>query len=86
MESRDGKTVEGMNVAEVDARRVFSYYGSLGQKYNDTLVIKEKIAPKQTLDRMLAARFDLPESQINQRARLRLRVEDVDGVVSEISE
>jgi hypothetical protein len=86
MEEKDGKTVEGVTVAEIDARRVFTYYPALGQKFNDTLVIREKIAPKQTLDRMLAAQFNLTEAKLNERARLRLRVEDVDGVVSEIRE
>src|SRR6266542_1938402 len=47
LEDASGKAQEGFAVPEVDARRLFEYYPLLGKKYNDTLVIKDKIPPHQ---------------------------------------
>ena len=82
----EGKETEGMVVSEVDARRLFQYYTALGQKFNDSLLAREKVAPRHSMDRMIAARFEMPQSRLEQRARFRILVEDVDGAVSEISE
>lgn len=86
MEDAQGKMVEGAVISEVDAQRIFHYYPVLGQKYNPTLVARTRIAPRQSLDRMIAARFEVPEKQLQGRRRLKIRVEEVDGVVSEIVE
>lgn len=83
---KSGDPIEGMSVSDVDAKRMFDYYAELGPKYNDSLLIRDKIAPRSTLDRMVAARFDVPEARLDQRARIRIRVEDVDGASSEIVE
>jgi len=81
-----GKTVEGASVPETDVRRIFEYYPVLGQKFNDTLVLKDKIPAHDSQDRMIAARFEIPESELESRKRLLVRIEDVDGPVSEIAE
>lgn len=86
VETPDGKTHEGMVVSEVDAKRVFDAYPLLGPKYNQTLLTRENLAPKQSADRMIAARFEIPESALQGRKRLTLRVEDVDGQVTEITQ
>jgi hypothetical protein len=86
LEDWQGQILEGAVVSEVDARRLFQYYPRLGQKFNDTLVARTRIAPHQTMDRMIAARFEIPEKRLPERRRLRIRVEDVDGPVSEIVE
>jgi len=84
LETAGGQTLEGAVVSEADARQLFTYYPLLGQKYNDTLLMRTRIAPHQSLDRMVAVRFEIPEEQVQQRKALRVRVEDVDGAVSEI--
>ena len=86
LDTADGRTLSGAVVSEYDARQLFSYYPILGQKYNQTLVARTRIAPHQSLDRMIAARFEIPEQQFEQRKGLRVRVEDVDGAVSEIGQ
>jgi hypothetical protein len=83
---KGGNTLDGMMIADVDTQRLFQYYPVLGQKYNESLVIRTKINPHQSLDRMLAVRFDVPEKQLQARQALRIRIEDVDGLVSEIVE
>src|SRR5689334_25167166 len=80
----DGKTYEGSAVSEVDAKRLFQFYPALGQKFNDSLLMRDKIAPHQSEDRMIAARFEMPESILGGRRQLTIRIEDVDGPVSEL--
>ena len=86
LRDKDGSEVQGDVISDLDIRRVFQYFPGLGQKYNDTLLAREKIAPKQTLDRMISARFHLPESALGDRQAFLIRVEEVDGVVTEIAE
>jgi hypothetical protein len=82
----DGNWVEGSIVADIDAKRFFDAYPAIGQKFNDTLLMREKIAPGQSIDRMLAARFEVHESKLLARRNLKIRIEEVDGVVTEIFE
>jgi hypothetical protein len=86
LEDADGQTLEGMVVSDIDAKRLFEYYPTLGQKYNPSLVMNAKIAPHASLDRMIAAQFKIAEEKAQARKSLRIRVEDVDGAVSEIVE
>ena len=81
-----GYTVPGSTVSEVDAARLFEYFPLLGQKYNDSLIARTRLEPHRTLDRMIAAKFEIPEAQLQARKALRIRIEDVDGAVSEIAE
>lgn len=76
---QSGNTLEGAPISEMDARQLFEYFPALGQKYNDSLVVRSKIGPHQSLDRMLAARFEISEQQLQARQRLRIHIEDVDG-------
>ncbi|MBI1787789.1 MAG: hypothetical protein HYR60_09600 [Acidobacteria bacterium] len=86
LEDKDGKRLEGMVVSESDARRLFQYYPLLGQKFNDSLRVRNKVAGRQSMDRMIAARFEIPDEKLQARRRLGVRIEDVDGPVSELVE
>jgi len=81
-----GFTVPGSTVSELDAARLFEYFPLLGQKYNESLVARARLEPHRTIDRMIAAKFEIPEAQLKARKGLRVRIEDVDGAVSEIAE
>lgn len=81
-----GKTLDGMIIADVDTQRLFQYYPVLGQKYNQSLVIKTRVRPHESMDRMLAVRFDVPEKELQARQGLRIRIEELDGPVSDIVE
>jgi hypothetical protein len=85
-EQANGKTDEGAAIAEMDAQRLFQYYPILGQKYNDTLKLRDRIKPHETMDRMIAVRFEIPQAQLDARRALKLRIEDVDGPSGEITE
>lgn len=81
-----GYLVDGSTVSEVDAARLFEYFPLVGPKFNASLVVRTRIRPRETKDWMLAARFEIPEKDLRARRGLRIRVEDVDGPVSEIVE
>jgi len=83
---KDGKTLEGLPVSELDARRLFQYYPQLGQKYNDSLLMRDKIMGRQSMDRMIATRFESPEATLESRRKLMVRIVDVDGPVAELQE
>lgn len=86
IEDKDGKTIEGAAVSELDARRLFQYFPALGQKYNDSLLMKDKIPGRASMDRMIAARFEVPESALEGRKKLKIRITDVDGPEAELVE
>lgn len=86
LQTKDGKEQESTAISEVDAKNLFQYYPLLGQKFNDTLLMRDRISPRGTLDRMVAARFELPESEVQSRKTLTIRIEEVDGVVAVLNE
>jgi hypothetical protein len=81
-----GGLLEGNTVSDADATRLFEYFPLVGQKFNDSLVARTRIPPRHTIDRMIAAHFDVSEKALRARRNLRVHVEDVDGAVSEIVE
>ncbi|MDW8131481.1 MAG: hypothetical protein RMI94_13100 [Bryobacterales bacterium] len=86
VQTEEGETLEGAVASEIDTSALFQYYPILGPRYNPTLVARTKIEPRQSLDRMLAARFEAEEGRLQSRRGLRIRIEELDGAVSEIVE
>jgi len=86
LEPVSGEPVNGSEVSKVDIDSVFQNQKLIGPHFNDVLTLQDKIGPRQMVDRMAGARFELPEAAINQRKTVRLRIEDVDGTVAEITE
>ncbi|HUA86011.1 MAG TPA: hypothetical protein VMB85_19275 [Bryobacteraceae bacterium] len=79
-----GQPVDGTLISKYDLENVFKYEKLLGEKYNDALSIGDKIARHQTVDRMVAARFELGEPVIDSRQSLKLQFEDMDGAIAVI--
>jgi len=86
MTDAQGAAVPGLTIADADAARLFEYFPLLGQKFNDSLTARTKIGPRQSGDWMIAARFDVPETQLQSRRAFHIRIAEVDGAVSEINE
>lgn len=76
--------VEGTVVADVDAKQLFDYYKAIGPKYNESLKARDRVGPKQTVDRMISARFEMPEAKLKARKQVVVRIEEVDGMVNEL--
>jgi hypothetical protein len=83
---KDGQSLPGQVVSEVDAKRLFEAFPVLGQKFNTSLLMRDKIAPHASEDRMIAARFEIPQQDLDARRNLTVRIEDVDGPISELAE
>lgn len=86
LEPPSGEPVEGSQLSKSDVDNVFKYEKLAGTKFNDVLSLRDKVPAGQTLDRMSAARFELPEAEIQSRKRMVLHLEDVDGPAAEITE
>lgn len=80
----NGNKEIGQFIPEVDAKMLFPALPALGDKLAASIATGEKIAAKQTVDRMVAASFPFPESDLAARKDVVLRLKDVDGPVSEI--
>jgi hypothetical protein len=80
----DGSKQVGQFVPEVDAKTLFPALPALGDKLAVSIATKEKIAKKETVERMAAATFQIPEADLAARKDVVLRLHDVDGPVSEI--
>ena len=86
VQEASGGTSVGLPVAEADTERLFQALPLLGQKYNRTLIMRDKIAPHTSEDRMLAARFEVPAGHLDSRKRFVIRVEEVNGSVVEYAD
>ena len=86
LEPAKGDTADGTTISKNDIENIFRYQKLLGPKYNDTLSLQDRIAPHKTADLMAGARFELPETAVNSRKSVRLRIEDVDGAAAELTE
>jgi hypothetical protein len=81
-----GKAIGSRFIPETDAKSLFLGVPELGEKYNPSFRIKEQVAKKSTVDRMLAFAVDAPLSTVEARTKLLLRLREVDGPVSELIE
>jgi len=83
-EEATGAQADGQTISDVDAKRLFEAIPLLGQKFNDSLLTRDRVLPHTTLDRMIAARFEFPEARLESRKRLVVRIEEVDGKIVEL--
>ena len=86
LEGKDGKSYLGQPSSDGDAQRLFDGIPVLGQKYNKTLMTRERIFARASADRMVAARFQAPVALLEARKRFIIHIEEVDGKTVDISE
>ena len=85
LDKQDGKTEESAMISKMDLHQLFQFNRFLGDQYNDSLTLKDQIAPHQTVDRMVAARFDIPNKELESGKTIHLSIQDVDGPLFETS-
>jgi hypothetical protein len=85
VEKPDGTSAEGSKVSRSDLKQMFQYNRFLGDQYNDSLSIKDTIAPHSMVDRMVAARFDVKDQDLQGAKAIHLVIQDMDGALFEIS-
>jgi hypothetical protein len=86
MDDNQGRSYLGQPVSEVDAIRLFEGLPVLGQKFNPTLIMRERLGSHRSADRMIAARFQAPMALLDRRKRFVVRIEEVDGKSFEYAE
>jgi hypothetical protein len=86
----NGAPMRGAPVSIASAKQVFDYYSKvnpdLGVQYNEIFRARDRVEPNESMDRMIMARFDVSASEAEARTDLTVRVEEVDGAVTEIHE
>jgi hypothetical protein len=86
MVGADGKVIDGQISSDTDAAAVMKALPVLGEKFNKTLMVKERIGSHASVDRMAAVRFVVPLEQLDARKNLTVRIEEVDGKTFQYSE
>lgn len=81
----DGSTAESVMISKMDLHQLFQFNRFLGDQYNDSLSLKDTIPPHGKVDRMVAARFDLPHNVLESVKTIHLSVQDLDGPLFETS-
>src|SRR5579871_3010212 len=85
LEKKDGTMADGQVIAKGDLKQLFQFNRFLGDQYNDSLTIKDQIAPHATVDRMVAARFEVKNEDLESAKTIRLSIQDMDGPLFETS-
>lgn len=85
LEQSNGSMVEGNTVSKSDLKQLFDYNKFLGERYNDGLGMKDAIPPHSTVDRMVAARFDVNNRDLEKGKAIHLSIQDMDGPLFETS-
>ena len=85
LEKADGQKEEGNLVSKTDLKQLFQYNRFLGSPYNEALTMRDKVPPRGQIDRMVAARFDVPQQQLESSKGLTIWIQDMDGAQFETS-
>jgi len=84
-EKPDGGTAESVMISKMDLHQLFQFNRFLGDQYNDALSLKDTIPPHAKVDRMVAARFDMPNKVLESVKTIHMSIQDVDGPLFETS-
>ncbi len=86
LETKDGHQLDGALISGADSLQIFIYYPILGERYNEPLLARDKIHPRQTTDRMLAVRFDTTAAEVESRRKVSIEIEDASGTSFRLTE
>jgi hypothetical protein len=81
----DGASPDNMAIAGTDLPMLFRAHPELGRLDHPYAHEREVIGPGQTVDQIIAVRYDLSESDLKKRKDLQLVVEDVTGPKLELT-
>jgi hypothetical protein len=85
LEKPNGEMTEGVTISKADLKQLFQYNRFLGDQYNDGLGLQDKIPPRSTVDRMVAAHFEVGEQDLEKAKAVHMSIQDVDGPLWETS-
>jgi hypothetical protein len=76
----------GQMVSKADMKTVFEYMKILGPQFNPVFGTGDQIGPRKTTDLMVAARFEVPESDVDARSAVHLYFADVNRAEMDLVE
>jgi hypothetical protein len=79
LEKANGEKSEGNEISKIDMKQLFQFNRFLGDPYNDALSIRDRVPPHGQIDRMVAARFEVPQAQLESGKAIQLWIQDMDG-------
>ena len=79
------RSLEGVNVAKDDFKRVFQFNRFLGDQYNEAFAIRDTVPAHGMVDRMVAVRFDVKNRDVEAAKAIHLSIQDMDGPMFETS-
>ncbi len=82
----DGTEEEGATMTEMDLDRVLDFYKATGPRFNPTFKLRDRLKPGEQLDRTAAGSFSIPEKSLVNRRNLVVKIQDADGIVTQIAE
>jgi len=85
LEKPNGEMVDGITVSKSDLKQMFQYNRFLGDQYNEGLGLQDAIAPHSTVDRMVAAHFEVSDQDLEKAKAVHVSIQDVNGPVWETS-
>jgi hypothetical protein len=85
LEPQHGEMVDGITVSKSDMKQLFQYNRFLGDQYNDGLGLQDIIAPHATVDRMVAAHFEVSDEDLEKAKAVHVSIQDVNGPLWETS-
>ncbi len=85
LEKKNGEMVDGVTASKSDLKQLFQYNRFLGDQYNDGLGMQDTIARHSTVDRMVAAHFEVSADELEKAKAVHLSIQDVDGPLWETS-
>ena len=85
LEKPDGTMEDGITVSKADLKQLFKYNRFLGDQYNEGLGLQNVIPPHSTVDRMVAAHFEVSDAELEKAKAVHVSIQDVNGPVWETS-
>jgi len=79
LKTPEGEILDGVTVSKSDLKQMFQYNRFLGDQYNEGLGLQDAIAPHSTVDRMVAAHFELSEADLEKNKAIHVSIQDVNG-------
>ncbi len=75
----DGKEKEGETTSRDDIDKIIKYFPVAGPKFNQVLIVRDRVPANVSIDRMVGATFSLSDQELTARKSVRLHLTDLDG-------
>jgi hypothetical protein len=85
LEKASGEMEDGSTISKSDLKQLFQYNRFLGDQYNEGLGLQDIIAAHATVDRMVAAHFEVSDDELEKAKAVHVSIQDMNGPLWETS-